>query len=433
MRVLITALLSLCLMTTASATKTFPIKRWSTPNGATVVFYKAREVPILDIIVAFKAGSAYDGKQYGLSALTTRMIDQGNNGIDANTIAEKLADTGAQFNSESNRDMIALSLRTLTKPKALQHATDVFSLIINAPDFQESTLVREKNQQLMAIKQMHESPDDIANRAFFKTLYGDHPYAHPVNGDADHVSALTKTDVKRFYQQHFSASNAFIVMVGALSDDEATKLAEKLSRPLPEGRPVKAIPKPQPLKEEINIEIPFPSSQTAIRIGQLGIDHHHPDYFALKVGNYILGGGGLVSRLSEQLREKRGLTYSVTSQFLPLPGQGPFVIGLATRAQQALEAENVTRETLANFVKNGPTAKELLAAKQYLTGSFPLSLASNRNIAQMLLKISFYDLPVNYLEHYVACIEKVSLDDIKHAFERTLSPHKLLQVSVGKQ
>ncbi|KTD19663.1 zinc protease (peptidase, M16 family) [Legionella londiniensis] len=426
----------LCLffvLSTSFAQDNISLKHWQTSKGARVVFYEAHEVPMLDIIVAFKAGSAYDGEQHGLSALTASMLNQGNGGFDANAIAEKLADTGAQFSSDSNRDMVALSLRSLTEPPALEKALATFALIINQPDFPKQAFVIEKNQQLMAIRQAEESPDEIANQTFFKVLYGNHPYAHPVNGDAEHVSSLEVEDIRQFYRQYFTARNAVIVLAGAISEEKAHKIAEQLSKKLPQGEPAAPIKKPQPLDEEMNIEVPFPSSQTIIRLGQLGIDHHDPQYFPLLVGNYILGGGSLVSRLSEELREKRGLTYGVSSQFVPMPGDGPFVIGLSTRREQTAEAIEVTRDTLTSFVKTGPTQAELTAAKQYLTGSFPLSLASNRNIADMLLKIAFYQLPDDYLAQYTARIDTVTLEEIKNAFQQKLHPDKLLQVTVGKK
>ncbi len=177
----------------------------------------------------------------------------------------------------------------------------------------------------------------------------------------------------------------------------------------------------------------FPSSQTVLRLGQLGITHHDHHYFPLIVGNYILGGGSLVSKLSHELREKRGLTYGVYSQFFPRPGKGPFLISFSTKNSQSKTAIEVTRTTLSTFIKTGPSAHELLAAKQYLTGSYPLSLASNSSIADMLLKIAFYHLPSDYLQTYVEHINAVSTEDIKQAFQQLIVPNKLLQVSVGKR
>lgn len=182
--------------------------------------------------------------------------------------------------------------------------------------------------------------------------------------------------------------------------------------------------------EQINI--PFPSSQTVVRLGQIGIDHHNPNYFPLIVGNYILGGGALVSRLGVEVREKRGLTYGVDSQFVPMPGEGPFIISLSTKNDQATNALDITHHTLNRFISNGPSKEELDSAKKYLTGSFPLSLSSNRNIAGLLLRMAFYHLPENYLDTYVQRINAVTHDQIRQAFKEQVNPDKLLLITVGQ-
>lgn len=419
-------------MNTSSMAASFETLQWQTKNGVRVVFYPAKEVPILDMSIAFAAGSAYDGSQFGLSALTTHLINQGNDGLDAGVIADQIERTGAQFSAESSRDMAVLSLKTLTNPAALNDATDAFALIINHPDFLEAAFDREKNQQLMSIKKIDESPDDVASLLFFQALYHDHPYGHPTIGDAAHVSAMKVTQVRDFYHRYFVGKNAVLVLVGAIDEGRAHQLAEKITADLPEGQEAAPLPKAQPLLKGESINKVFPSSQTVLRLGQLGITHQDPRYFPLIVGNYTLGGGSLVSDLAIELREKRGLTYGVYSQYLPMPGVGPFVINLSTRNNKATEAATLTRDTLISFAKNGPTEKQMIAAKQYLTGGFPLSLASNRNIADILLKIAFYHLPNDYLTTYLQHINAVTLDEIKAAFKTQINSDALLQVSVGK-
>ena len=416
----------------ASVAKSFETAQWQTKNGTKVIFYQAMEVPMLDISIAFRAGSAYDQENFGLSALTARLLNQGSNGVSAKIIAEKLADTGAQYEEENNQDMIVFNLKTLTTPDALKKANETYASIISHPDFPESSFQREKNQQLMAITQAQESPDEIANQTFFQLLYKKHPYAHPINGTKESVSALTILQVRDFYHQYFVSSNAVIVLVGAIDQPLAHQLAEAIIKDLPIGQKALETPKATALTEEMNIEVRFPSSQTILRLGQLGITHHDENYFPLMVGNYILGGGALVSRLANELREKRGLTYGVYSQFSPMPGIGPFLISLSTRHSQTKEAIDITRKTLRSFVQTGPNEHELLAAKQYLTGSFPLSLASNRSIANMLLKVAFYHLPENYLETYVERINAVRINDIKMAFQQQIIPTKMLEITIGK-
>ena len=411
---------------------TFKTEHWVTKNGVKVVFYQAMEVPMLDISLAFAAGSAYDKDQYGLSALTAHMLNEGSSGIDATQIAQTLADTGAQFDLATSKDMAVFNLRTLTSEKELAQATSTFSTIINHPDFTDSAFEREKKQLLMAIEQTDESPDDTATLDFFQRLYGQHPYAHPVNGTKATMSALKKQELVAFYNKYYNANNAVLVMVGAIDSQAAHLLADTLIHELPQGVPAAPIPKAHQLSKSEQVAIPFPSSQTAVRFGQIGIDHHNPNYFPLMVGNYILGGGSLVSRLGTEVREKRGLTYAIDSQFAPMPGEGPFIISLSTKYDQTAEALKITRDTLDHFVMTGPNAQELEAAKHYFSGSFPMSLAGNRTIASLLLRMTFYHLPNNYLDDYVKRINAVTTEDIKQAFQQEINLDKLLLVTVGQ-
>lgn len=410
----------------------FKTEHWQTTNGAQVVFYQAMEVPMLDISVAFAAGSAYDGNAFGLSTLTASLLAQGNHGLDATAIADKLANVGAQYRNDTNQDMAVFNLKTLNTADALQQAINTFHDIINYPDFPADAFARAKNQQLVSIAQSLESPDDVANQTFYRMLYKNHPYAHPINGDQNTVHNIKIEQVRNFYHRYFVASNAIVVIVGAIDIAGAKRLSEQLVKDLPKGQPAETIAKMPALTEALAVEVKFPTKQTMLRLGQVGIDHHASDYFPLMVGNYILGGGTLVSRLAYEVREKRGLTYGVYSEFIPLPGNGPFIISLSTKNAQAKTALDITQKTLVTFVQSGPDEQELIAAKKYLVGSFPLSLASNSNIASMLLKIAFYHLPNDYLDTYVARIEAVNKDDIKRAFQQHIDPNKLLQISVGK-
>lgn len=410
----------------------FKTERWETKNGVRVVFYQAMEVPMLDLSLAFAAGSAYDGEHFGLSALTTNLMDQGNAGLDATAIADSLADVGAQFNAETSRNMAVFSLRTLTNKEALDPAKITFNKIINHPDFPDAAFAREKQQLLMAIKQDQESPDDVANLKFFNALYKDHPYGHPVNGLSDTVSALTKEQVKTFYQQYFVAKNALLIIVGAVDSPTAHQIAEQVTQELKPGKRAAPIPMAKPLDAGQSIQVKFPSSQTIVRLGQLGIAPKNPLYFPLLVGNYILGGGSLTSRLAIEVREKQGLTYGIDSQFSPMPGRGPFLISLSTKGDEAQKAIKLSEEILQQFIKEGPKQEELEAAKLYLTGSFPLSLASNSSIAALLLRMTFYELPEDYLDTYIAHINEITLDQIQKAFNENVTPQTLLLVTVGQ-
>lgn len=426
-------LLLISLLSPVIAQAKMTIERWHTQNGTEVLFVNAPAVPMVDIYVAFGAGSAYDGKAYGLSALTTELLSQGSGDKSADEIADKLADSGAQFNSNSSRDMAVVSLRTLTESKALAQALTTFESILNRPSFTGKAIDRERQQLITAIKQGHQSPNTVANELFFEKLYGNHPYAHPVLGTEKTLADIDGKQIKQFYKQYFVGANATMSIVGAINKQQAKSIAEQLTHAMAKGKKPAPLVKAKSQQTYQTQRVDFPSNQTAVRIGQLGITHHDNNYFPLKVGNYILGGGTLVSRLSNEIREKRGLSYGISSMYLPLPAVGPFIINLATKNNQAKQAIDVTLDTVNAFVAAGPTDAELKAAKQYLTGSFPLSLATNRAIAAMLLKIGFYQLPLNFIDTYTDKVNAVSQEQIKQAFAKQLHPKQLLLVTVGQQ
>ena len=429
LQILIGSLTIFWLSTTANA---FTFKTWHLANSATVVFYQTSELPMLDIELAFAAGSAYDGRKFGLSALTTNLLHQGSGSLNTTQIAEILANTGAQFNTDNNRDMAVLHLRTLTDPLAMTSAINTLALIINKPMFNYQAFIREKEQLLAAIAQRETSPADIANVALFQSLYNDHPYAHPILGTKATVTNINHWEVRSFYKKYFVGANATLVLVGAIETKEAHHLARLLVGGLPKGGQV-SIPKVHAApKLASTTKIAFPSTQTMLRLGQLGINHQDPNYFALLVGNYILGGENMISRLATEVREQRGLTYDINSQLLPMPGVGPFIIGLSTKTNQLRTALATTKQILLEFLKSGPSEKELVAAKQYLIGSFPLSFANNLNIANALLKISFYKLPHEYLNTYIANIENVTQSDIQRSFTALINPETMSQITVGK-
>lgn len=425
------ALIALMTITNMATATHFKVTRWHTSKGVSVVFYKAMEVPMLDINMAFAAGSAYDGPSFGLAALTTRLLNQGNAGMNATQIAEALADVGSQYQADTTRDMTVLSLRTLNNKEALSQSVNTLTQIINHPDFPDEAFERAKKQLLMAIEQSKQSPNQIAQIHFFKNLYQEHPYSHPVSGTSETVESIKKNQVIEFYKKHYVTQNAVLVLVGAINQQKAHQIAEKITHSLPQGEPSTLTVRALTSTHQQTTNVSYPSSQTIIRMGQTGINHQNPYYFPLMVGNYILGGGTLVSRLGTEVRENRGLTYSVTSQFVPMSDQGPFIISLSTKNKQASEAIKLTKDTLISFIQEGPKKEELEEAKQYLTGSFPLSLASNRDMANLLLRMTFYHLPKDYLNNYMTKINQVTVNDIQHAFQQVINPNKLLLVTVG--
>ena len=424
-------LLSLsCALPTAHAA-VLDIHRWQTGNGALVLFVPAKTIPMVDIQVAFAAGSARDQLHPGVAGLTSQLLNQGSTTHTADQLAEELADVGAQFGSDAARDMSVVTLRTLSDPKFLNSATSIFQEIITKPAFPLSSFKRVQDATLMSIAESNQQPEDIANRLFYASIYGNHPYAHPIMGTTESVKAINLADVQAFYQKYFTASNAVVAIVGDLTEAQAKTLAEKVIGQLPRGEHAPNLPEPKPLAAAIAQHRTFPSSQTNIRMGQACVTQNTPDYYALAVGNYTLGGGMLVSRLAEEVREKRGLSYSVYSSFQPMATKGPFIVSLGTKNATAKEALSLTQTILGDFLTKGPSSSEIDSAKKYLTGSFALRLDSNKAIAAGLLSLGFYQLPMDFYDTYIANIEKVDHDAIQQAFNRHVQLKQMATISVG--
>ena len=407
------------------------IKHWQTSNGARVYFVPAPELPLLDARITFDAGGARDGELPGLAKLTNSLLGEGATGLDADAIAEAFDRVGARFSNDSMRDMATLSLRSLTEPAMLEPALDTFARVLQQPDFPTEALERQRRQMLIGLQSELQRPGQIASRAFFHALYHEHPYAIPASGTEAAVAALAREHVMDFYRRYYVAQNAVIALVGALSRDEAEAIAERLSQGLASGQPAPALPSVAALTEASRTHIRHDASQTHILLGQPGMARGDADYFPLYVGNHILGGGGLVSRISDEVREKRGLAYSASSYFLPMRERGPFTLSLQTRNNNAEQAEQVLRDTLSDFVANGPTAEELEAAQKNLIGGFALNTDSNSKILGYIAMIGFYGLPLDYLERFIGEIEAVTMESIRDAFQRRIDPARMALITVG--
>lgn len=408
-----------------------PIQHWQTENGARVYFVPAPELPMVDLRVVFNAGSARDGGRAGLAALTNGLLDQGAGGADANRIAERFDSVGATINTGSKRDMAWVGVRTLTRPELFETAVTTFTDVLTSPDFNSKDIERERQRMLVALQFKQQKPGSVADDAFYEALYPGHPYGTPPDGTRESVKAISRDDIRAFYKQYYVARNAVIAIVGAVDRGAAEKLAERVAGNLPAGQPAKALPPVPALKKPAEIVMPFPSSQVHVLMGQPGMSRTDPDYFSLYVGNYILGGGGLVSLLSNEIREERGLSYSVYSYFMPMAEKGPFELGFQTRADQADDAISVSRETLQRYLEKGPSAKELDAAKKHITGGYPLRIDSNSKILEYLGVIGFYQLPLDYLERFNARIEAVTREQVRDAFRRHINADRLVTVRVG--
>jgi len=407
------------------------IQSWQTENGTRVFYVPAPQLPMVDVRVVFDAGSARDGGKPGLASLTNTLLDHGAGDWTTDQIATRFDSVGAQFGSSSHRDMAVLSLRSLTEKAWLKTALETMAAVLQKPRFPDSELERTRRQTLVALRNQQESPSDLAELAFYKTLYAGQPYASAPLGTADSVSQLTRQDVVDFYNKYYVAANAIVVIVGAVDKPTAKRIARQLVEPLSKGEAAPALPAVSSLNAAKTVKQQHPSTQTTIWVGQEGDARKDPDYFPLYVGNHILGGSGFGSRIVQEIREKRGLAYSAYSYFFPMAAKGPFVMGLQTKNGQAEEALALLMKTLDEFIAKGPTRQELDDAKQNITGGFPLRLDSNKDITEYVAMIGFYHLPLDYLTTFNKKVEKVTRAQIMDAFKRRVHPDRMITVMVG--
>lgn len=407
------------------------IQQWTTSQGSPVFYVETKGLPMVDIQVVFDAGSARDGDQHGIAAFTSSMLDMGAGNWNADQIAQRFESVGAQFSAGVSLDTASLSLRSLTEEKLLKKALDTMHAIISKPKFTKADFNREKSRSLAGLKHREESPGALAEIEFFKALYQEHPYAHPSSGFIDTISAFSIQDLKQFYKQYYVASNAMVVIVGEMNKKQAMTTAEFLLGTLASGKKPAALAEVELPTKGGDKHIDFPSAQTHVLSGTVGMHRKDKDYFNLFVGNHILGGSGLVSQLFKEVREERGLAYGASSHFSPLLRKGTFIMGLQTRNDQTFQAIEVMHKTLKKFVDNGPTEKELIAAKKNLKGGFAMRYDTNSKLSSYAAMIGFYKLPLDYLDVFQQKIEAVTVASIKDAFQRRINPKKIHTITVG--
>jgi zinc protease len=422
-----------------SAFGTTQIERLNVEGGAQVYLVSTPNLPMLDVQIDFDAGSRRDPAGLdGVSNAVAMMISKGTrasataSALDENQIGEAWADLGATLMASSSQDRFSFRLRTLTDPSILSSVVELAAQQMALPAFDAKVFERERAKALSSLKESLTQPSVLANRAFAGAIYPDHPYGSLTTPES--IEKTTVQDLERFYKQYVNLCSAKISMVGNLNKAQATDVANRLLREFDHSSSCK--PEPftatvKPLLKGQELHIALDSAQAHVLMGQPSIARSDPDYFALTVGNYVLGGGGFVSRLTEQVREKRGLSYSVYSYFAPAVQAGPFTLGLQTRPDQAEQALLVSKQVLTEFVKDGPTDKELQAAKANLIGSFPLRLDSNKKLLDNLSNIAWNNLPLNYLETWVDSVAHVSKQQIKEAFQKHLQPETMVTVIVG--
>jgi len=431
------ALLSL-LVGTAGAQAAIPIEHWTHASGARVYLVRSPSIPMLDVQIDLDGGSRREpAAQAGLASATASLLSggvkahRGAPALDENRLSEAWVDLGAQFGASASSDRFTVQLRTLTEPDLLQRAVALAAQQLAAPAWPDAVWQRDRERLSAALREAENRPATLAGRTFGQSVYGPHPYGRSATPTT--LQAIGVQDMQTFYRRHVNACRAQVVMVGAIDRAGADRITDTLTQALASNgcEPLNDVAEVAPLAQPVEQRLPFEAAQAQILVGQPGIARNHPDFFALLVGNHILGGGGFVSRLTSELREKRGLTYGVYSTFSPGRHAGAFQIGLTTRPDQATEALAVVRDVVQRYVAEGPTEAELRAAQANLVNGFALRIDSNRKLLDNVANIAWNGLPLDYLDSWTAQVQRLGVADIRAALQRNLQPERMVTVVVG--
>lgn len=408
-------------------------ERHQLPNGLVWLFSEQRSLPLVSVNLVVKGGVLRDPPQKaGLANLTALLLPQGTKTRSAVQIAQELDFLGAKLSSSGGDDSTSLSLTVLKKD--LEAGLDLFKDILFNPTFAPQEISRKVSQLQATFRNDEDDPGTVASRAFHRRLFGNFPYAHPPKGTPEGLAAIKREDLVEFHRRFYRPNNAILTVVGDLSREEAEAWVTKTfgawqPGPLP---PLQA-PPPPPLKGREKVIIDKNITQANIIWGHFGISRSNPDFYALQLLNYILGGGGFSSRLLTEVRERRGLAYAVGSNFDAGLEPGAFVISLETKNQNAREAVHQIVQEVEKLRRQPVSVEELEAAKSYFIGSFPAKMDSVSKRAGLLAYVEFYGLGLDYPARYPSLIRNLSPEDLRQAAEKYLHPDNYLLVVVGKK
>ena len=415
------------------------INHWVHSSGALVYLVEARTIPMIDLQIDWHAGSVNDPKaQLGLAAMTAGMIDKGSmfNGrlISEAEVSDRLADLGAGLSFSASAERASMRLRTLSDEKKKLAAIDLASSVIKSPVFDSKILKREQERTVSAIKEADLKPETKLSKEFDRQIYGKHPFSD--SPTITTIQAIKSEDLKRFYAARYASKGSKVTVVGDIGRVEVDQLLDRLMSSIPkEAKEQQQVPDvlrfDKSKESNLIIKIPHDAQQAHISMGMPAIARKDPDYFPMLVGNYILGGGGFVSRLVKEVREKRGLAYSVYSYVAPGRQIGPYVAGMQTQKAQTELAVDVMKKTIGEFIVNGPTDEELQAAKNNLVNGFPLRIDSNRKILDNVSSIAWNDLPLDTLDQWTNQLRQVTKDQVTAAFKKNLDVNQMVTVVVG--
>lgn len=419
---------SLASATSASATD---IQRVKTPGGAEAWLVEENTVPIVAVEFAFRGGATQDpdGKA-GIASVMSALFDEGAGDLDSEAFQQTLEDKAIELSFSSNRDGITASLRTL--PENIDEAFRLLGLALAKPAFDQGALDRMRGQLSAQLRRNALDPDDLAARTYFSEAFPDHPYGRPSRGTLATLASITRNDVVAFHKRQIARDNVVIGVVGAIAPDRLKGLIDGVLGDLPakaELTPVATVT-PQGVGRTEIVELDVP--QTSILFGRPGPLRNDDDFIPAYVVNHILGGGSFSSRLFTEVREKRGLAYSVYSFLQPFDHGGMLMGGVATRNDRAGQSIDLIRAEITRIANEGPTAEELASAKKYLVGSYALRFDTSGKIANQLVQLQLDDLGIDYITRRNALVEAVTADQVKAAAKKLFGGGELLVVAVGK-
>lgn len=428
----VTILLLFTTVARASSAKMKP-KRIVMENGITLLILERPSLPIVSVEALVRAGSLYDpSDKAGLANLTASLLDEGTKKRSATQIADAVDFIGANLAAGANEDYVSASLRVIKKE--VETGFDLLSDILINPAFDPKEVERVRKNILGSILSEKDQPQAIADRAFRSIIFGDHPYQNPVIGREETVPDITRDDIAAFHQTYYAPNNLILSIVGDVTEKEAVALAKKHFGKWERKKILfPRIGPPAPFQKKKMELIDKELTQASVVLGHVGIERGNPDYYAVTVMNYILGGGGFSSRMMTDIRDNKGLVYSIYSLFGANRFPGEFAVNLQTRSKSANEAiEGVLAEI--QKIRNAPvTETELAEAKAYLVGSFPLRMETTARLASLLSAIEYYQLGLDYFEKYPTYINKVTQNDVLRVAKKYLDPEHYALVVVAKQ
>ena len=407
------------------------IERVVSPGGIEAWLVTEPAIPLLSISFAFRGGATQDPDGFpGVADMVSSLLDQGAGDIDAQAFQEKLRDNNVELSFSTGRDAFYGSMRTLTANR--DTAFDLLRLALSQPRFDEDAVDRVRARMQSRLLRELQDPNAVAGRTWSATVFGDHPYSRPVQGTVDSVAAITTTELRDFHRRSFARDNLFVAVVGDISGEALSALLDKVFADIPQTSQLRPVPEADILQKNANVVIEMRIPQTVMRFGRPGLKRDDDDFMAALVVNHILGGGSFTSRLFREVREERGLVYSVFSSLQTLDEAGLFLGGLGTRNERAGEALALIRENVERMAAEGPTPEELEKAKLFLTGSYALRFDSSGGIASQLLQIQIEDLGIDYVNIRNALIEALTMEDVQRAARRLLGDGSLFVTMVGQ-